>query len=273
MIEKCKPLLTLPKAGENGKISFVNADVKRHLHGNSEKLLGLQEDDIKLQHGILAMRCFSHVFDCHSSLEEESKETNSESVPMPTKGVVQHPQSENEGTSATAEGQTNNNSDNMVSAESDETDDEAILDVEEQLSLASLPYATIYWLEHASQATLDVAQRLCFEGEAFWEPKSPIMMKWLQEYEALTNLYELQDVSIYNLTALHVAATVGFPHLVESLFQTGHEAEIHEYDSLVNQPVSISMCADIIICSNITNRCIRGSIASSSRCLWKDGNR
>ncbi|KAH7324347.1 ankyrin repeat-containing domain protein [Stachybotrys elegans] len=233
LIEKCKPMLILPTVGTNWRVTFVNEDVERHLRENAEKLLSLEKYDIKLQHGILAMRCFGHVLDRLSNAEISAMETMGETIPVQANA-------ESDETSNVATVPTGAEQENLMDSELDNSDDETSKSETQSPPWLPLPYATVYWLYHASQATPDVAQRLCSEGEAFWKSKSTIREKWLLEYEKKTKDYTSRGVAVDGLNALHVAATVGFPHLVEYLLEKGHKEDIHEYDSLINQPLHLA---------------------------------
>lgn len=243
-IQKCRPLLTLRKSGDEARIGFVNADVKKHLHKNSNKLLDLPEDAIQLQHGILALRCFSHIMDnltaalqstivAKSPTSSQSQQTQHQPVAM--QGPV------------TAAGPGVSGAPDI----GDDTEDEEIefdFDDDESTDLDStaqapdtpqqapiLPYATRYWLQHASEATRDIAERLSLE-KAFWEPDSEIRHLWLTEFERLTGAFDGLVVD-KRLKALHVAASVGFPRLVASLLKAGYDKEVNEYDTYDNAPV------------------------------------
>jgi len=61
---------------------------------------------------------------------------------------------------------------------------------------------------------------------------------WLTEFQRLTGRFDGLSVD-KKLKALHVAATVGFPRLVESLVNAGYAKEVNEYDSYVNTPVGV----------------------------------
>lgn len=71
----------------------------------------------------------------------------------------------------------------------------------------------------------------------FWERNSESRQQWLEDYEKLTSEFKSRGVTINGLNALHVAATIGFPHLVESLTKAGYTEEMNQYDDLMNQPV------------------------------------
>ncbi len=52
----------------------------------------------------------------------------------------------------------------------------------------------------------------------------------------MTSVYDIFDIS--SLTALHVAASIGFRQLVVSLISNGYQDEVRARDSLGNSPVS-----------------------------------
>lgn len=227
MVEKCKPLLTRNKLGDKHKISFVNADVKKHLQRSLQKLLDLPDEDVRLQHGILALRCFSHIMDTLTNVVEDPEPS---SIINPE---IQQPVSSSIKTAEDA-------SDDMDADSTDHDSEDADSNRAPQApgtapSPSILQYATKYWLRHASEATLDIAAQLSQE-KAFWESGSKIRYLWLAEFERLTNSFAGLNAD-ESLKALHVAATVGFPRLVESLIKAGYGKEVNEYDSLENTPV------------------------------------
>ena len=271
MIETCKPLLTQTRTqgGSETEISFVNADVKKHLHAHAEVLLDLSEDEMELQHGILALRCFSHVMERVTDFLHNLPEVpadGKEQVQLPQPELVPAPPSV-AGTQAvpghaadnfTVGNRSEYNADS--DQESDWSDDTEFVEQpsahpnpgqdgtvapdtsggnqQQQpppIPNVILPYATKNWLRHASEGPPDIAERLSQE-RAFWEPESKIRLQWLVEYDKLTGAFNdfLVDTS---LKALHIAASVGFPHLVESLMEAGYKGEVNEYDSLFNTPV------------------------------------
>ncbi|KAK0704077.1 hypothetical protein B0T26DRAFT_681683 [Lasiosphaeria miniovina] len=263
MIDKCRPLLTLRKSGDEAEISFVNADVKKHLHRNSKKLLGLEEDAIKLQHGILALRCFSHVVDrLTAALQNTSKEEQPQPAETrPAKDAADdaaEPAAKDSGDGGDDDADSGSDSDDFDEEFDEEFDSDSDSDSDDHLPnhandapepgsgkqqqqqpppLLALRYATKYWLRHASEATLDIAQRLSLE-KTFWDADSKIRRLWLAEYERLTGAFE--DFDVDSLKALHVAAAIGFPHLVETLIKAGYEHEVREYDSLSNSPLHLA---------------------------------
>lgn len=71
-VEMCKPLLTIKRASNT--ISFMNIVVKTHLLENAKQLIGMSDEEKKWQHGVLALRSFSHVNDQFNFPEQEKAE-------------------------------------------------------------------------------------------------------------------------------------------------------------------------------------------------------
>ena len=65
LIDQCKPLVKVTWKESDGlkrmKIGFEQPFVKKHLYDHAKILLGLREEDIRLHHGMLAFRAFSHI--------------------------------------------------------------------------------------------------------------------------------------------------------------------------------------------------------------------
>ncbi|KAK0378490.1 hypothetical protein CLIM01_04119 [Colletotrichum limetticola] len=221
MVEKCSPLLVQARHGRETTIGFVNIDVKNHLLNNSDKLLDLSKDEHDLQHGFLALRCFDHVLERLSCSPEGLMSNNKPATPK-----SQYQESQEVQPTETA---------GSVIMETSEAENIQ----QEQGEFLALPYATSFWLEHAGQATTDVTRRLSRET-AFWEAGSSVMIRWLNEYERLTKAFTSRAFSAKDLNALHIAATLGYPLLVESLLEAGHKEEITKYDSLRNQPLHLA---------------------------------
>ncbi|KAK0631581.1 ankyrin repeat-containing domain protein [Immersiella caudata] len=283
LIGKCKPLLQRipppPPPGAGGttrpdefKIGFLNQDVKRHLQRESElkDLLGLDRDAVRLQHGILALNCFSHIRDSIAS----------ETLPVPdqaphqeaAQGVVGTASKTADASLAGALGAVNDSSaieesqlgemdeedsdgegyDELDGEEGDDSDanyfgtmagapdgDNTIEANLKQWPTSMLPYATKHWLQHASEASPDIAGRLVSLERDFWEAGSEIRQVWLTEFQRLTGRFGGFPID-KNIKALHVAATVGFPRLVESLVNAGYAQEVNEYDSFINTPLHLA---------------------------------
>lgn len=198
LLLRCKPLLSVKRT-----VCFMNPGVKAHLLENSRLLLDLCPDEIRWQHGILALRSLSHLkkkFDFPAS--EKSKDFE----PGKSGDVNQEP--------------------------AEDRDPEADI-----LRNKALPYPVKFWLRHGSKATAEFADDLSMDE--FWEPGSLIRHRWLVEYMRMTN--DLEYFSIKSMTSLHVAAAIGFRQLMSSLINNGHEGDINNHDSLSLTPVRIKL--------------------------------
>ena len=267
VVKKCEPLLIHDSYG-SGKIAFANEDLKSHLLENSKQLLGLTKEDVKLQHGILAFRCFAHMVEGVSAhlkvLEEEAKQQESDpkveeaaktseapaTTDVPMEDAEEGRAEDDEAEGGEDEGDGEAEADEDVESEEGEYYDEdgeyvgeaSEPEAEPEIPTSAQRYAIVYWLRHASEATMDISDRLVLGGveNEFWGAASPLRTQWLKEFEELTSQFIDHNVSWEGLNSLHVASALGFPQLVESLLEEGHEKEMNEYDTLNNQPVSLS---------------------------------
>ncbi|KAL6856814.1 ankyrin repeat-containing domain protein [Trichoderma novae-zelandiae] len=243
LIEQCKPLLHLKRTSRSDSVvCFVNIIVKTHLWENAKELLGLSKEEIKWQHGVLALRCFSHIkdtldFPMPDPVPEETRAEDAEG-----EGAGEHDVAEQEDEDADDTEQTDedgadedeySDSEEMYEEEGEEEEQE--VDPEAELVKDKvLAYTVKHWLHHASNATLEIAEDLSLEDD-FWKPDSIIRRRWMIEYARMTTTFENFDFKTLN--GLHVAASIGFRQLVAALIRNGHEAEITERDSLVNTPL------------------------------------
>ncbi|KAK7965799.1 uncharacterized protein PG986_000076 [Apiospora aurea] len=248
LIELCKPLLSTTR---NGPVSFLNGVVKSHLLENAEELLGMSAHDIKVQHGILALRCLDHVkqaFDVDIDLENESD------------GEDDDAEEEEEEAAEDGDGGSGDNAEEDSDSDESDGDDESYdvgaewddgaessngdndPEVYKIWGLA-MAYTVKHWLRHASKATIDIAEDLSVE-QGFWEPDSRIRRRWLLEFHRLTNILEndFHASDVKNWTALHIVSAVGFRDLVTALINNGHEGEIAQRDELDNTPLHLAAC-------------------------------
>lgn len=232
LIGDCRPLLSVYTVNNINKVSFLTSKVKEHLTKNSESLLGLSKEEIDRQHGVLALRCFSHVMRCfetskltRTSIAEDALTTFAEDDDGSTEAStgIQRITDEIEIRSIDVEVE----SDHKFEVWSDE-------DVPED---HHSKYITKHWLRHASKATDEVAELLSNEV-LFWDLDSPVRMLWLREYKEVDDLGSFKRLSLEGLSALHVASSVGFPQLVSALLKNGHTGELHTYDTFGSAPVS-----------------------------------
>ncbi|KAK8017828.1 hypothetical protein PG993_014154 [Apiospora rasikravindrae] len=240
LIELCKPLLSTTR---NGPVSFLNGVVKSHLLENAEELLGMSAHDIKVQHGILALRCLDHVkqaFDVDIDLENESDADDNDE-----EGEGE----EEDGDDGSGENAEEDSGSDESDGDGDEWDDGAQSSVGDddpevhKIRGLAMAYTVKHWLRHASKATIDIAEELSAEQD-FWDPGSRIRRRWLMEFHRLTNILENDfDASdVKNWTALHIVSAVGFRDLVTSLIHNGHEGEIEQRDELDNTPLHLAAC-------------------------------
>ncbi|KAH0492017.1 hypothetical protein TgHK011_003415 [Trichoderma gracile] len=246
LIEQCKPLLYLKRTGRpDSVVCFVNIIVKTHLCESAKELLGLSKEEIKWQHGVLALRCFSHIKDTldFPMPDPVPAETDIAELPETVEGedAEEDDTTEHEDEEADAIEQIEGDGDGDDYSESEETyeedgeEEEEEVDPEVELVRDKvLAYTVKHWLHHASNATLEIAEDLSLEDD-FWKPDSTIRRRWMIEYARMTTTFD--DFDYKTLNGLHVAASIGFRQLVAALIRNGHEAEIKERDSLVNTPL------------------------------------
>ncbi|KAJ4328989.1 hypothetical protein N0V84_000561 [Fusarium piperis] len=213
LIYKCKPLLSIkPTTKSETTVCFIDAVVKKHLLENAHKMLGLSEEDIKLQHGMLGLRAFGHVMKALEDL----------------------------GTTEPDEGDDTEQNDQSSDDESDgEEEDEDTEEADEDPEAPDIvdkahAYAVKYWLHHASQATTDIADALSQETE-FWKKDSVIRRRWLTEHHRLTDSFK--NYERHELCGLHVASAIGFRGLVAALLKNGYDDEKNQRDSLSYTPL------------------------------------
>ncbi|KAI0145211.1 hypothetical protein GGR57DRAFT_481119 [Xylariaceae sp. FL1272] len=249
LIECCKPLLSI---NEDDTISFINVFVKTHLLENAKELLGLSAEEIKWQHGVLALRAFSHLmdkFDFDPTPEggEEAEEVegeNAENMENADKGLTADdgdPDNASNAHDNEIENQDDDDDDDGSEGDDDEEEEEEEEEEGyeesedgEEFDYLALPYAVKHWLRHASKATLEIAEDLSLE-EDFWKPDSRIRRNWLEAYTHAMPTFN--DFDHTTLNGLHIAASIGFRQLVAALIRNGHEEEIKTRDSLINTPL------------------------------------
>ncbi|KAM0346233.1 hypothetical protein ACHAPU_005658 [Fusarium lateritium] len=264
LVLKCRPLIILKDGdGPDPTVCFTEAVVKTHLLENAHKLLGLTSEDVKLQHGILGLRSFSHILEMfdfplmeNTDQQAEATVENAEAV---EDNVVSEEEvnNEQENKSSPSEAEDDDNDTDTISSdgtssadeeEEEESDDgEEVEEEDEDTEAAYLKniaqaYAVKHWLPHASQATADIAEALSLE-EKFWEKDSAVRRRWLTEHNRLTNSFEYYFRS--ELTGLHVASAIGFRQLVSALMDNGYDDDKFEFDSDFSTPATFGK-ADIV---------------------------
>ncbi|KAK6330555.1 hypothetical protein TWF718_002755 [Orbilia javanica] len=255
LVEKCRPLLAFRKS--SNRIGFMNSVVKVHLLENAEKLLGLSAEEIRWQHGIIALRSFSHLSQYYVDSEPEDTGENdmkeggqtsdssivpappeqAENIPPPTEQPATESYEDTEVAKPMEDASTEYEYYDDEISDSEEEMDHIEYHSEEAETPAVSNYAIKHWLHHASKATTDIAENLSQE-EDFWKEESVVRKKWLVAYHALTGAFD--GVTLEGLTGLHVAASIGFSQLVTALIKNGHKEEIGVRDKLYNTPLHLA---------------------------------
>lgn len=278
LLGKCTSFLAL-KGNETSfgaKVYFRSAILKPHLVRRAQALLGASPEELKWLHGEMALRAFSHVMarfsvpgedekmiaeeaeqaegvpevaistadDASATLVQDETEEDHQEEAAEKASTDQDDGNEDGEDDGGDDDDTNNDDDNEDSedGEDDTSSERSTFEPE----VTGLPYLVTHWLDHASQSTVEIAEDLGLETK-FWDCDSPVRRRWLEHYDYLTRKFEGFEVP--NFKALHVAASIGFRHLVAALIKNGHESEINEHDSeeLANAPVStyvlqVTMC-------------------------------
>lgn len=261
LVDKCKPFLSVVKQ----TVIFMNAAVKKHLEDNKLLLLGMDQDEIEWQHGILALRSLTHLkeafdfperlssaaengigadHDAEDGADEHDGEENDVDggkKPYPCSETQVEDNDVDEDAISEVHGMHDDDDDDSTTDYSDyeeEWDVEADTDLDpeaDELRDRALKYPVKHWLHHGSKSSPEFADDLSLDEE-FWVANSSIRRRWLTEYIRITG--KLEGWASKSLTALHVASSLGFSRLVVALWNHGHEHEMYMYDSFANTPVS-----------------------------------
>ncbi|KAK3337640.1 ankyrin repeat-containing domain protein [Cercophora scortea] len=217
-IRACGPLLRVYSSSYGGyyddedtlRVTFIHPMARDALLGNKvRKLIGFSGEDedkteVKWQHGIVGLRCFSHTLE---ELESHTEDTDLlKRVAEPTPEDLAKAQLE----------------ELFPEEEGSEYGDEDV---------TALEYPLKHWLQHGYEATADFVDTLDIKN-GFWSVDSAVRNRWWGSYASKDGSSELK-----NMTALHIAAYFGLLHLVESLLANGHKHEIHLLDSWDNTPL------------------------------------
>ncbi|KAK0725920.1 ankyrin repeat-containing domain protein [Lasiosphaeris hirsuta] len=189
-------------------------------------LIGLADDneklEVKWQHGIVGLRCFSYMI-------SELGTTEDANVSL-------------QRTEPTAEDQAEAEIDELFPEDEDDSE-------EDDLAKYALEYPLKYWLRHGYEATPDFVETLDIK-QGFWSLDSSSRRRWWGSYAQKELNGELKG-----MTALHVASYFGLLPLVDSLLADGHEDEIHRLDSWANQPLHWAAArGHIKVCERLMQR-------------------
>ncbi|KAF4973196.1 hypothetical protein FSARC_448 [Fusarium sarcochroum] len=235
LIQKCRPLLVL-KENEDSKttVCFTEAVVKQHILENAHKLLGLTSDDIKLQHGILGFRSFSHILEKFDfppiEIPDEEDEEDEENDENDENDDAEEEDGDQEEDQDGGNKEQNHDAETVASEESSDAEEEEEDEDPEApyLKDKALAYAVKNWLPHASEATTDIAEALSLEKK-FWNHDSIIRTRWLTEHTRLVGSFKWYDRSL--ITGLHIAAAIGFRQLASALMDNGYDQDKDATDS------------------------------------------
>ena len=100
--------------------------------------------------------------------------------------------------------------------------------------VAYLEYPMLFWIDHARNASPDIAEQFDVREE-FFEERSESRRAWFQAYWENTHGDSESCPSAF--TAIHLAAYGGLSWLLSKLLDSGFEAGVHARDSLGNQPL------------------------------------
>ncbi|KAI1435994.1 hypothetical protein GGR50DRAFT_702209 [Xylaria sp. CBS 124048] len=225
LIEKCRPLVSTTK---DGKIGFMNSAVQEHLYENAKDLLSISDEDTKWQHGVLALRAFSHLKERYE--QPENADENAEKTTRT--------EDDDHDTEANEKGCEIDDKDSESGAyemDEDSFGEEDEDDRHECLALP-LPYMVKHWLKHASKATTEIADELSADTD-FWKLHSHHRQRWLVDYcKLMPGVFRDFDPSTFS--GLHVATSLGSRQLITALAR-GSEHEDFESEACDSVPDSL----------------------------------
>jgi len=241
LIDGCKPLLEIKRVKGESRVGFMSAVVKSHLAANRGKHLGLSDDETKWHHGVLALRCFAHIIEQLGREDLVPENADNESEPA-------EPEEDGEAASTVGSDDESSPAEGTMAGDSDEDENDDDSDYDSEVSDTesedfelkyikdvALAYPVKHWLQHAGDATSEIAESLSLE-DGFWKPESFIRRRWLLECNRLTGA--LEDFGhCRTWTGLHTAAAFGSVELLAALLKNGHEVERELHDEFQNTPL------------------------------------
>lgn len=232
LVTQCMPLVTLQRGvtqegGLGLRVAFANSEIKEHLLKHANELLDTTEEGLQWQHGIVALRCFQHIYQLLTQEEGADDLEEAEIIEPLDEAFFQ---------------------DVALEAGSD-----GALDPGDELDgMPGMTYGTAaggfppgtdylvkFWLLHASEATNDIADEL-YRQRDFWSLGSKPRERWLRRFNELTHTFA--DMNLEGMTAVHVAAAIGFPQLLTVLVEQKHDGEVYNKDGFSYRPVSTAEC-------------------------------
>jgi ankyrin repeat protein len=255
-IIRCGAFLTVTGSwfGEDSNtVEWIDMSAPEHLQKYAKDDLALDPKLMKIQHGIIALRCLEHLYgvidyaqgrelareeklkaeaDANAKLEAEKLEVENPDEELPFAHVGED--KEDKGDREDEEEDEDNDSPDKAK---DKSSDAAESDEDKpeydwiELDDENMQYPIQYWIEHAKRADVDVIEEFQ-TTHSFWNEDSKSRQKWWEKNEIMHELPGQTDISV-----LHVATIAKFPALIDHLLKGDWESEVHKEDSLGNQPL------------------------------------
>ncbi|KAL4799880.1 ankyrin repeat-containing domain protein [Aspergillus venezuelensis] len=208
------------------RVQLSHTSVREFLKSKASDWLYMGSE--KIQHGVIALRCFDYVL---ATVEEgeiaEAKQTNNQvSGAMARDSSPEQEVKDEEG------------------SDSDEDDeDDSSSETEYELSGGGSPlrYPVTEWIEHALRATADIVDNLGV-ADVFWLLEFKDRAEWYRKYTEFTTSTETRYADLPDFdgssTALHVAAFFGYVPLANLLLKSDqHDGELKASDERGMQPL------------------------------------
>lgn len=230
---RCGALTTMFEDGQDVKVQLSHPSVREFLKSKTNDWLSMGSE--KIQHGVIALRCFDYVL----AVVKESEQTEAEETE----------ESEGEKPEPDESDNTSNMEKNQDPGEQEEEspefeydkeyDSESTADDNEETDEKDvLTYPITQWIEHALKATADVVESFDI-ANVFWVLGSKQRAEWSKAYARRNP--DINDEGLgFNeqFTAMHVAAYFGYMPLADLLLKSDQRVEeIQATDSQGLQPL------------------------------------
>jgi ankyrin repeat protein len=255
-IIRCGAFLTVTGSWideESNIVEWIDMSAPEHLLKCAEDDLALDPKLMKMQHGIIALRCLEYLYSVidyaeareltraekaaakavtDATLESDKQDAKSVDEALPFAHAEEDEDDKSD--SEDEEEDDHNNDPDKTKAESE---DATKLDFDKpeydwaEFDDENLQYPIQYWIEHAKKADVDVIEEFQLT-HSFWKEDSKSRQKWWNKNETMHELPGQTDISV-----LHFATIAAFPALIDRLLKDGPETEVHKEDSLGNQPL------------------------------------